>query len=1463
MKGEDMRRRRLWVVVLFLAVGISLATCGVAKGAALSGYVYAGEMSRDDTPLAGVTVELYCSNDANSLGTLTASTKTGAAGWYSLSVSGSCEFYNIVQKDLPGSMSVGATSVGGRVVGKNRIQYESPLERKVLTGNNFWDNVPEKDLCDLIIADIWFGQGNVCYMIRNIGRAAAPKGHLTKLSIDGQEEAGDLITVPLAVGEGLRRCFNYPWQCPPAGAMLEVCADSTNTVAEGNETNNCKTKQCRSDVAAPLIMSGPTVSNVTHESAVVSWDTDENSDSVVGYGKVASSLDSQVSDANRVRDHALTLSGLQASTVYQFVACSTDTSGNSVHSDKQSFRTLALPDGQGPQVVLHCPPACAGMTKITTTASDNTGVQKVVFQVNGQVIATDYSEPYECALDTTKYPNADHTVKAVAYDLAGNSGEDQAVTAVKNPLPDMLSPVTWIISPQDGQTVSRQVVVSVHAHDENPNWQGSVPVKRVTFYIDGVYKWTEFGRVQQQFTFNYDWNTLNVPIGQHTIKAVAYDEAGNSAEDSATVTVDRGEPVEIRPYLEVTRLELSRNGTSYRTGLRVENVGLITASEIQVMDHLIGFQARYSGDSDVHIEYEPATRDCSVRNSSRFSLGAGQFREIWYRFVPILTQDGVSYEVGLLTELQYEGPNGQHYDQELSIPEQDDLEVDEAIGSASYLIVTNPQRLFDHYNDPNTNTLLATTAGLTAVRSGVLGYMDDHDAKELLNLVKPGGDWAGQLFGGWEDGGGVVLLVGESKIVPARKAGEVRASDNWYADFTGGDCRPEMVVGRIIGNDAESLIIPIETSLSYGYDCLEGLVVSGIGSGEDSFQDNAEDVAEILDDVCSDVHLIHWGDYASDGDRLHQFEVRLPGRDVIYYRDHGSPTGWSSAVDTGDMPFDLGDAHPFVFACACLTGSYDDHPVYGGGNDSMAEAFLENGAGVYIGATETSPRLVNNDAGKEYFNYWTQHHVSTGTALRYVKKELIDEGGDYKRRWVQEYNLYGDPKYGVSVEAEAALSGESVEADGSEPASSVSFTVPDYNVTSIDGYDHVTIPGGKLLVVAGQPIVPFYMASLEYPKGYKVQNVALMDRSGMTTATGLNLPTEHMQTGENIGQQPLLQSDWYPEDAFTWATFDNPNGSTTLVIRAHPFIYNSLTTDVKFYKNFSFNIVYTKSDVEITAVTTNKQTYRQGDRVRFSVDVNNAGAAMDVVGEVIIRPYGQDGTTAGLFLRLLDDLTGLASFDCVWDSNGTEPGEYCAEVTLKDTSENVLDRRTEVFALGISHGEVTNLAVTPQYVRPGRPVDIGLTFTNTGSIELEGSAVVRIQDANEKEVGESVHSFGDLSPAGAVSFNDSWSAPGSGPYKIIGYVCYDGQATAPKVVEISQCAGCIMAADLNGDCHVNQTDYAVLASHWLERAIGDEDCVRCDIDQSGRVDYGDLAMFAERWLWCNDPMDSGCRADCQ
>jgi len=105
----------------------------------LSGRVYAGNVGDESTPLSGVTVELYCSNNADFLGEHIGSAATNAEGWYGLLVAGVCEFYNILETDLPGYEAVGATTVDGVVVNSNWIQYTHPLEGKTLTGNKFWD----------------------------------------------------------------------------------------------------------------------------------------------------------------------------------------------------------------------------------------------------------------------------------------------------------------------------------------------------------------------------------------------------------------------------------------------------------------------------------------------------------------------------------------------------------------------------------------------------------------------------------------------------------------------------------------------------------------------------------------------------------------------------------------------------------------------------------------------------------------------------------------------------------------------------------------------------------------------------------------------------------------------------------------------------------------------------------------------------------------------------------------------------------------------------------------------------------------------------------------------------------------------------------------------------------------------------------------------------------------------------
>jgi uncharacterized repeat protein (TIGR01451 family) len=124
-------------------------TPGAAPDAAtasfiLSGRVYEGTKGQEpplSSPLQNVKVELWCSNNSYPYkGTVVDTQYTNAQGWYGLTIArDACEFYHIIQTNLSGYASDGATTAGGAVKTADWIQYVTPLTGKVLTGNKFWD----------------------------------------------------------------------------------------------------------------------------------------------------------------------------------------------------------------------------------------------------------------------------------------------------------------------------------------------------------------------------------------------------------------------------------------------------------------------------------------------------------------------------------------------------------------------------------------------------------------------------------------------------------------------------------------------------------------------------------------------------------------------------------------------------------------------------------------------------------------------------------------------------------------------------------------------------------------------------------------------------------------------------------------------------------------------------------------------------------------------------------------------------------------------------------------------------------------------------------------------------------------------------------------------------------------------------------------------------------------------------
>lgn len=90
---------------------------------------------------------------------------------------------------------------------------------------------------------------------------------------------------------------------------------------------------------APPVISNVLVINITDTTAIVTWQTDVPSTSVVNFG-TSIAYGSMVSSPTPVTDHAVLLTGLAPLMHYDFVVASTDSSGYSISPDGTFFVTL-------------------------------------------------------------------------------------------------------------------------------------------------------------------------------------------------------------------------------------------------------------------------------------------------------------------------------------------------------------------------------------------------------------------------------------------------------------------------------------------------------------------------------------------------------------------------------------------------------------------------------------------------------------------------------------------------------------------------------------------------------------------------------------------------------------------------------------------------------------------------------------------------------------------------------------------------------------------------------------------------------------------------------------------------------------------------------------------------------------------------------------------------------------------
>jgi len=511
---------------------------------------------------------------------------------------------------------------------------------------------------------------------------------------------------------------------------------------------------------------------------------------------------------------------------------------------------------------------------------------------------------------------------------------------------------------------------------------------------------------------------------------------------------------------------------------------------------------------------------------------------------------------------------------------------------------------------------------------------------------------------------------------------------------------------------------------------------------------------------------------AGDG-RGRDVKTAASNKDVIFWSGHGGPGGWGWVLDdfigacgsnnlyiggSADpfiIPINFGGKSPVVFTGSCLTGNYEVER-----GCSIAKAFLRHGAAVYVGATEVSPISIDPVCWDRFFRIWPYsrgYPFSVGEGIRIIKDWALKYQGNWGQYWSLEYNLYGDPKFTLPYFSSKCISDDdsiiTTNYYAEVPPSTLEIEVPDYEVNTIGRFDYVEIPGGDILLEEdGRPRVPYYITSVDFPSDYRIQDVSLKERSGLMTASDLELPVVS-QTADILVPMEM-EEGWYPEIDYTWRVLENDNGTTTLVVSIYPFYYNSDTFQIKFYKNYKFDIEYIQSDISISALYTDKECYNPGDEVIIHMWLNNPGEMRDIVTSLAVKKYGPIDYVDGLSLRTLKNVNGVSSSTVIWETIGVEKGSYYLEAVISDNYGNILDRK--ILDLCLSFGDVTVELVTGGFgvsadVRNNgteNETDIHWSTSVDGKIVIfdgykEGIIPVLLADESSKVKSGFIFGFGD------------------------------------------------------------------------------------------------------------------------
>jgi len=230
----------------------------------------------------------------------------------------------------------------------------------------------------------------------------------------------------------------------------------------------------------PVILSGPTVTSLSNNSAVVAWQTDEAAQGVVSYG--SSTPSATLSESGYQTKHAMTLTGLSADTSYNLTVSATDQAGNGPTVSKQiTLHTNPAPDTtapfilQGPAVVAVGPDSATVQWRTDKPAQGQVSYGSA--NTLGQAAAeTGFSTVHSVKL-TGLSAQSQYYLTVSASDAAGNGPRQSGMLSfTTTALPDLTPPVI----------VEGPMVVNISNSGATVLWKTDKPSTSSVMSYDGA-----------------------------------------------------------------------------------------------------------------------------------------------------------------------------------------------------------------------------------------------------------------------------------------------------------------------------------------------------------------------------------------------------------------------------------------------------------------------------------------------------------------------------------------------------------------------------------------------------------------------------------------------------------------------------------------------------------------------------------------------------------------------------------------------------------------------------------------------------------------------------------------------------------------------------------------------------------------------------------------------------------------